>query len=199
MKFFSKILFFTIVAAAGGTLSSCNTSKIAYGNDYYFKAKPKTAVNHNYAEPVPEADELKVANTLEAETPHPVPAFDEKVVAERIQKAKQDLENQVSSQKQSTANEEVAEIAESKFAKPMTRLDRAERRQHRREIKSAMKSYKKAPQATEQEAGVSRNTRAGIILGAAGVVLILLGGGILYTIGAVLLVVGVVLILLDIL
>lgn len=199
MKFFSKLFFSLMIAATVGTLSSCNTSKIAYGNDYYFKAKPKEVNDFQKAVPDPEAGELLATKNVEANITVNEPSFDKSSIAKRIKKAEQDLQEQVSTYQEASMKAEIKEKVKIIGDKQNTRLNRAQRKHLRKEIKSAIKSHKQAPQATEKGTGVSKNTRTGIILGAAGVVLVLIGGGILYTIGAVLLVVGVVLILLDIL
>lgn len=199
MKIFSKLFFFLMIAATVGMVSSCNTSKIAYGNNYYFKAKPKEVNVHQKAVQELEAEELLATKNDEANITVNEPSFDKSSIAKRIKKAEQDLQEQVSARQETLTKADIKERVEISADKQNTRLDRAQRKQLRKEIKSAIKSYKQAPQATEKETGVSKNTRTGIILGAAGVVLVLIGGGILYTIGAVLLVVGIVLILLDIL
>lgn len=174
--------------------SSCETSKVAYGNSYYFKATPKTNPVSEAAAvaTAPEADRLEVSISTGSEVPGDL--------GQRIKRLEEKtVKMEAARQKPEDARASTAELSRSE-QKALAKEEKAQRKALKKEVRSLVKEYKHAPEKLEEQARVSGNTRTGIILGAVGLVLVLVGGPtILYTIGAILLVIGLVLILLDVL
>ncbi|MGB3183678.1 MAG: hypothetical protein WBB45_19965 [Cyclobacteriaceae bacterium] len=82
-------------------------------------------------------------------------------------------------------------------------LSNREKKEVKRWLKKKVRDFKESaasPKQVEETDAVTRDTRTGIILGAAGLVLLLIGGGgVVGAIGAILFVVGLVFILLEVL
>ena len=190
MKLFTNLLSLCLMAGTLISFSSCETSKIAYGNAYYFKATPKPTASKEVA-PAPQAEKLEANFNKKKEV---LPDLEERII--RVEEKFEDL--QVVQRRLEEAKVASAELSRSEM-RQIIKKEKAERKALRKEVKSLVKEYKQAPERLEQEEKVSGNTRTGIILGAIGLVLVLIGGPVLYTIGAILLVVGLVLILLDVL
>ncbi|MFP4094472.1 MAG: hypothetical protein ACLFUB_08315 [Cyclobacteriaceae bacterium] len=188
MKLLNLALSLILSAVAVALLSSCETSKIAYGNSYYFKQTPKAVVS-NLAEAA--AQETAVASIEKT-----VPATETDLagkVERRIEQVKVMEEQQAALV---AAEKEVSKSERKAIEKEL----KAERKALKKEVKALVKEYKKSPEKFEKQDQVSGNTRTGIILGAVGLILVIIGGGsVLWTIGTILLVVGLVLILLDVL
>lgn len=191
MKLFTKLSSLCILAGLLIVSSSCETSKIAYGNSYYFKATPKSTTKDEIA-PAPRTEKLEANLKTKEEV---LPDFEERIVRveEKITKL------QATQDKLEEAKAASAELSRSEMRK-MVKEEKAQRKALKKEVKSLVKDYKRAPEKMEKEDKVTGNLRTGIILGAIGLILVLIGGPtILYTIGVILLVVGLVLILLDVL
>lgn len=173
---------FTLVAVVGiAVCTSCQSSKIAYGNSYYFKATPR---------PTPQVPDLYAST---APTPVASKSISQRSFSTTIPSppllAPQPKKHQP--EQQATTRREV----------------RQERRAHRKAMRTQLKQWlKEAPadvkkQAKQQVDGFSR---IGIIVGAAGLVMLLVGliaGGnaFLVALGGILLGIGVVFILIDVL
>ena len=190
MKLLTNVLSLSILASLLMFSSACETSKIAYGNSYYFKATPKPDVKAETVS-VPQADKLEVNLKKDAGS---LPDFENRVleVEQKIEKLKS------TQQKLEEAKEASSELSRSEKRK-LVKEEKDQRKAIKKEVKSLAKEYKQSPERLEELEKVSGNLRTGIILGAVGAVLVIIGGPLLYTIGAILLVVGLVLILLDVL
>ncbi|MDF9797547.1 septum formation inhibitor MinC [Catalinimonas alkaloidigena] len=188
--------------------SSCESSKVAFGNSYYFKQTPKKVNQTNEALTSQEITStnddkpIEIENPLEKEAK--VYASAEAIVAKQSIKEKiESVENRI--EKVKALNELETKIEESQSAlskeekRELRKEQRQEKRELKKEIKALAKEYKKAPEEVKQQMAVSGNTRTGIIIGAVGLILLIIGGAVLYPIGAILLVVGLVLILIDVL
>ncbi|MEK6477888.1 hypothetical protein WJR50_10150 [Catalinimonas sp. 4WD22] len=186
--------------------SSCESSKIAFGNSYYFKQTPK---------PVTQAEEnsaSEATSTLAEEQVKSVEVPDktkvyasteaiaaEKSIKEKIEKVEKRIERVKALNELEQKNEESKVTLSKAYKKELRKEQRVEKRELKKEIKALAKEYKKAPEEVKEQMAVSGNTRTGIILGAAGLILLIIGGPILWTLGTILVVVGLVLILLDVL
>lgn len=165
------------LAMTVGTLvcTSCQSSKIAYGNSYYFKATPR---------PAAAPSDLSVSRT-----PVPVPS------APRIQ---HDFSGKLAEVPAPHQVEE-RQLTKREVRQARKTQRRAVRKQLKQWLKAGPTNVKE--QAKQQVEGF---TRIGIIVGAAGAVMLgvglLAGGnGFLVGLGGILLGIGVVFILIDIL
>ena len=159
--------------------SSCQSSKIAYGNSYYFKAKPR---------PVPPVPDLHVATA-------PMPVTSQSLPHNKVPMVvpvAPSLPQVKASQKKPVARQKEV---------------RQQRRAHRKAMRTELKRwYREAPASVKEQVKqqVEGFTRIGIIVGAAGLVMLLVGllaggNGFLVALGGILLGIGVVFILIDIL
>ncbi len=187
----SFTIFFAILIAAWG-MSSCQSSKIAYGNSYYFKQTPK-------AVDAPAPREKAMVASVQPESIAPTSA------EERITRSAERVAAIAESQAtlKASMKEESVSRAEKKSLRQEARVNK---REMRREMKTLVREYKAAPDAVQEKMAeqVSGNTRTGLIVGIIGIVLLIVSGAtgagaVLYTIGSILVLVGLILILLDLL
>lgn len=197
----SLALLFTIMLF----FSSCESSKVAFGNSYYFKQTPKKIEEKNVASegmsPTSEQENATVPQMEEQAYASTEIIATEKSLQEKIEQVEQRVERMKALKKQEEERK-VNNITLSKAEKRAFRKEKkAEQKELKKELKALAKEYKKAPEEVKKQSDVSGNLRTGIILGAAGLVLLIIGSGnpILYALGTVLVVVGVVLILIDVL
>lgn len=182
MNLFKLLLF---LAGATVSLASCNSSKIAYGNSYYFKQEPKPV--ESSIEPVSTIQ--FVASNEDAIVPQ-IPSVHSPLPDKLAQIAHDYEQTQKQLEKTDLTRIQKKELKQEK---------RALRKQFKQELKELPHPENKAAVADE----VTGLLKAGIIVGAAGVVM--LGIGLLATVpfltslGGIFLAVGVVLILIKIL
>ena len=165
-----KFLFLALLL-----FTSCQSSKIAYGNTYYFKATPRPA-----SAPVAEIPDNLLVSTQPIASA--VSAKQPKMVSKVINTPQILTEKNVSTQKGR----------------------RVVRKAFRAQLKQWLKAPqdKMQPQASTELRGFSR---VGVIVGAAGLVMLIIGlianggGAFLVSLGGILLAVGVVFLLIDIL
>lgn len=163
--------------------SSCQSSKIAYGNAYYFKQTPKTIAPQEVADRV-EAPERISSESISSEDL-------QASIAQKVQKAK-DVETMIeTSQKQLAENLEksgnenlkksvshINELVASAKDQDLSKKEiRAKRKEIRKEIKSLAKEYRET--AAPDKAGglddLDKNLRLAIIFWGAGLVLSIIG------------------------
>lgn len=192
MKIVRHLLTLLILALLTSSLISCESSKIAYGNSFYFKQTPKKP-----SVPSTVPGEKKLVASIEENSPE-IPSIDEKVAASLTH---------VAALAQANAEIKTSLQAEKK---DLTRIEKKSLRQERRENKRAMRKelkkvvqeYRSAPESIQEKSSakeVTGNLRTGIILGAVGLILMLLGSGsLLAPIGLILLVAGLIFILIDV-
>ena len=196
----------TLLVATGTLLcTACQSSKIAYGNSYYFKATPRettpreTTPHKVASRETPQASELYVSTA-----PVAVPSLAQRGVVQPV--ASPPLPSQVQTEESTLTRREA----------------RRERRAYRKAVRTQLKQWLEAAplraapleaasaKSGTQEVGAQEKqqidgfTRVGIIVGAAGLVMLLVGllaGGnaFLVALGGILLGVGVVFWLIDIL
>lgn len=182
MNLIKLLLFF---AGAAVLLTSCNSSKIAYGNSYYFKQTPK--YTSSAIEPVSstafiastQAEVLPTAPSIHAPMP------------EKLTKIAQSYEQ---------VEEQLEEAPLTRVQKKTLKKEkRALRKQLKKELKSVYKPENKASVAQE----VTGLIKAGIIVGAAGAVMLAIGllanVAFLTSLGGIFLAIGVVFILIKVL
>lgn len=182
MNLFRLILFFAGVIIL---LPSCNSSKIAYGNSYYFKQTPK--YTSSTVEPISSIQfTASTEDAIAAQIPSAHSLLPKKLteIAQTYEQTEKQLEktNLTKSQK-----------------KELKKERRAQRKQLKTELKKLLRSEERAAVADE----VTGLVKAGIIIGAAGAVMLLIGilatVPFLTSLGGISLAVGVVLILIRLL
>lgn len=186
----SKISTLILISACltMALFSSCQSSKIAYGNSYYFKATPKA----------------KAPKVLPSET-QPLVASVEKVAeqipsaAEREEAIMQKISNLQSYQKQLEETQTALDQATTASEKrKVRRQQRGKKKAFRQELKQLSRELRTAPDEVQKE-NLSKNGRLGLIFAAIGLILLLVvPGSVGYILGTILLVVGVLLLILDI-
>ncbi|WKN43836.1 hypothetical protein [Tunicatimonas pelagia] len=185
----SKIstLILAIACLAVGLFSSCQSSKIAYGNSYYFKATPK-AVPQKEVSP----ETQQVIASVEK-----VP-MKEVSATERKEALEQKITNLQHHQKQIEETQAALDQASTAQEKrEVRRQQRAEKKAFRQELKQLTREIRTAPQEVQKE-NLSSNGRLGLIFAAIGLILLLVVPGSVGTIlGTILLVVGILLLILD--
>jgi len=185
----SKISAFILIAVCLTTVlfSSCQSSKIAYGNSYYFKATPKVL---SQQEAPPKAQEI-VASVKKAPRNEPS-------ATERKEAIEQKILNLQNYQKQLEETQTVLDQASTaQERREIRRQQRGEKKALRQELKQLSREIQLAPEE-EQKENLSKNGRLGLIFAAIGLVLLLVvPGSVGYILGTILLVVGILLLILD--
>ncbi len=188
----TRLLIFSFCAALA--FSSCQSSKIAYGNSYYFKQIPKHVAATVDAATV-DAATVDAAVVKDADTPGPLYASTDDG----------SLAATTSDRSQTTSIFEEKHPELTKKA-PATRAEKKEVRQQRRAQRKAFKKELKklvhAQQAQDRD-DVRGLIKAGIITGVAGAIMLLVGVlanvAFLTALGGIFLAVGVVLVLYKVL
>ncbi len=191
MNIFRLLLSLAVLALTVTFLASCESSKIAYGNSYYFKQTPKK-INQPPAAATQEALASVAQNSpASLTTDEKVKQSYHKLVTLAEDQAK--LTQTLRTEKKEMTRSEKKDLRQEK---------RANKREMRKELKTLIQEYRAAsPQDTKEALSakaVSGNLRTGIIIGAVGLILLIIGGPVLYPVGAILLVVGLVFILIDV-
>lgn len=162
----------------GCMFSSCQSSKVAYGNDYYFKQTPKTvaAQEMNKVE-APEKVSSQAANSENLQVSIAPVSQQPQAVAARVQAAQQQLAETLAEsghehlqQRVNHINELVAEAKDQNLSKQEMR---AQRKEVRQEIKALVKEYREtaAPNKAEGLSDLDKNLRLAIIFWGVGLVL----------------------------
>ena len=172
--------FLSLVAAVGLLVcTSCQSSKIAYGNSYYFKATPRPT------QPAPEL------YTSTAPQSVPVPSVAQPAPSATVMPAPASVR---SNQTSTVTQKEVRQTRRARRKATRTHL--------KRWLKEAPASVKEEVKE-QMKQRVEGFTKVGIIVGAAGLVMLLVSllgsNGFLVGIGGILLGIGVVFILIDLL
>lgn len=191
MKMIRILLSLVVWVSAASFLSSCESSKIAYGNSYYFKQTPKKIAAR-------ETKEQDLVASIEKESAD-VLSVDEKV--------KESLGHVVTLARENEELKSTLRTEKRELSHPEKKLIKQERRENKRamrkELKTLIKEYRAAPKEVKEsfsleEEEVTGYLRTGIILSIVGLLLMILGGGsVLGVIGVIALVAGLVFILID--
>ncbi|WPP51150.1 hypothetical protein [Catalinimonas niigatensis] len=204
MKRCNLILNLALLFSVVFFFSSCESSKIAFGNSYYFKQTPKkiSKVQTAIEKPSPETQQKSIsAQALDSKDGYASTEVmaAEKSIKEQIEKVEEKIKK-MKTLEEEEKKREINNITLTKAEKKAFKKEKkAEQKELKKEIKVLAKEFKKAPEEVKKQQAVSGNTRTGIILGGVGLILLIIGGPVLYTVGAILLVVGLVLILVDVL
>lgn len=178
------------IFCTAGLLTGCQSSKIAYGNSYYFKQTPRpvqpsqvdtSLEKTSTTVALPEANELLVANeekpasvkdieNLIAQAQHQMMEVAEKSNNEALKEKADRIDNIHTAIKDGTLSKK--EI-------------RAKRKELRQEVRSLVKAYKAAPDSAEGEQQMDQKLRLSLILGAGGLLLFILGAAVAGPIGGV--------------
>ncbi|MGB3587390.1 MAG: hypothetical protein WBA23_12660 [Tunicatimonas sp.] len=184
-KISTFILVFTCLAAI--FFSSCQSSKIAYGNSYYFKATPKATPQKAIL------SETKPAIASLKKVPVKVPSATERNEA-IVQKISNLQNHQTQLEETQTALNQATTAREKREVR---RQQRGKKKVIRQELKQLSRELRAAPEEVQKE-NLSKNGRLGLIFAAIGLVLLLVvPGSVGYILGTILLVVGVLLLILD--
>jgi len=184
--------------------SSCESSKVAFGNAYYFKQTPKSVAQAPKTDsaPLEKAEAIEILEHESSEEATEAFVSTENVAAVKsIEKKVEQVKEKMMKVKELQAEEKTAaNVNLSKAEKKALKKERkAEQKELKKEIKALAKEYKSAPEEVKKQADVTGNLRTGIILGAAGLILLIIGTPVLYAIGTVLVILGLVFVLLDVL
>ena len=148
--------------------SSCQSSKIAYGNSYYFKQTPKS-VEKPSAEPAKES-------TLEASIE--IEDISSEDVATKMEEARQQITTIVEESNNSALKESVnrsQQLAKDLKSDQLTKKEiRGKRKQLRKEIKTLSKEFKNA--APDETNDLDRNLKLALILFGVALILSILAG-----------------------
>ncbi len=146
-------LLVCVLALAGG-LSGCQSSKIAYGNSYYFKQTPR---------PVAAAtDKVETQTPAYASTQAEAPT---RGAEELLTQAEQHVSGQVQVHVQ-----RMKELAKERKNPSLTRAEkRANRRELKQEIRSLAKEYRNMSPEAKQE--IDKNLRLALIFFGVAVIL----------------------------
>ncbi|WKN32471.1 hypothetical protein PZB74_03805 [Porifericola rhodea] len=181
MKSKSVYGLFMLIIAVSILATSCQSSKIAYGNSYYFKQTPKVA----------EAPATQKAEIVEKLERQPIAeqelqaSISKKEVAsveveEMMQSAQEHLDQTVAKSENQALKKQAEHISalakEAKSAQLTKKEQRAKRKELRKELKEMVKEYKAtAPQAKNGLSDLDKNLRLAIIFWGAGLILSILG------------------------
>lgn len=190
MKMIRILLSLVVWVSAASFLSSCESSKIAYGNSYYFKQTPKKIADR-------ETKEQDLVASIEKESAD-VLSVDEKV--------KESLGHVITLARENEELKSTLRTEKLELSRPEKKLIKQERRENKREmrkeLKTLIKEYRAAPKEVKESFSSEEVTgylRTGIILGVVGLLLMILGSGsVLGVIGVIALVAGLVFILIDV-
>jgi cation transport ATPase len=157
-----------LLLSATFLFSSCQSSKIAYGNSYYFKQTTKP-VEKPSAEPVKES-------TLEASIE--IEEISSEDVATKMEEAQQQISTIVEQSNNPALKESVTrtqQLAKEMKNDQLTKKEvRAKRKELRKEIKTLTKEFKNA--APEEKNEIDRNLKLALIFFGVALILSIIGG-----------------------
>lgn len=184
-------LFLCILCTAS-LLTGCQSSKIAYGNSYYFKQTPKPVHQAQVGaateatpktEDTPKSTELLVANEEVHTSPKDVETLVEHAQQQMVEMAEKS-NSEALKEKAYKVNNINTSIKEGNLSKKDMRAKRKELRQ---EMRSLIKEYKAAPESVNQ---MDQTLRLSIILGVAGLLLLIIGGAVAGSAGGIIALLG---------
>jgi len=158
----------TLLLAVCTLFSGCQSSKIAYGNSYYFKQTPKP-VEKPSAEPVKES-------TLEASIE--IEDISSEDIATKMEEASEQIATIVEKSNNPALKESVnrtQQLAQEMKSDQLTKKEvRAKRKELRKEIKTLTKEFKNA--APEEKNEIDRNLKLALIFFGVALILSIIGG-----------------------
>lgn len=159
-------------------LASCQSSKVAYGNSYYFKQTPKPAVKPQpgpTVEAIPKSDELYVTTEKASITQKEAEKFIAKAHRQMLEAAEKS-DNKDLKEKAGKIDHLTRSIQEGNMSKKEMR---DERRELRKEVRSLIREYRSAPEEMHE---MDRTLRLTLILAGIGLLLLIIGGVAGYTV-----------------
>lgn len=181
------------ILCATSLLTGCQSSKIAYGNSYYFKQTPKPVQKAQVSaateatpikEDTPKSTELLVANEEVLTSTKNVETLVEQAQQQMVELAEK-TNNEALKEKAHEVNSISTAIKEGNLSKKEVRAKKKELRQ---EMRSLVKEYKAL--APEDQKQMDSALRLSIILAGAGLLLLIIGGAVAGTGGGLLALLG---------
>lgn len=163
-------LFCTLSIAC--MLASCQSSKIAYGNSYYFKQTPKPVVK---SQPIPTVEAMPQSDELHVTT-EKAPLIQEEVETLIAKARRQMIETAEKSDHQALKEQayKIDHLTRSMKEGNLSKKEmRGERRALRKEMRSLIQEYRAAP---EEMKAMDRTLRLTLILAGLGLLLLIIGG-----------------------
>ena len=159
------------VVALAGMFSGCQSSKIAYGNSYYFKQSPKATANPSVTidKVAPSSAELQVSSHPEQMTQRDASVLLEKAQAQ-LQEVAEKSDNVALKESTERFNKTVNSIKGQELTKKEARTKRKELR---KELRTLTKEYRNLAPAETND--LDKNLKVGLILLGVGLVLLILG------------------------
>ncbi len=146
--------------------SGCQSSKIAYGNSYYFKQTPRPVT------PPTATEKANLKASLEKQ------GLTEEAAATKLKEAQEQLDAVVAKSENSALQTSVArtkQLAREMKGEQLTRREkRAKRKELRQELRTLAKEFKNA--APEETQDIDRNLKLALILLGAALVLSIIAG-----------------------
>ena len=146
--------------------SGCQSSKIAYGNSYYFKQTPRAVT------PPTAAEQANLRASLEKQ------GLTEEAVATKMAEAREQLDEVVAKSENTALQASVArtkQLAREMKGEQLTRKEvRGKRKELRQELRTLAKEFRNA--APEETQDIDRNLRLALILWGGGIVLSIISG-----------------------
>lgn len=176
-------------------LTGCQSSKIAYGNSYYFKQTPKPVhkAQVNAAiettlktEDTPKSTELLVANQEVSKSARDVEVLMAHAQQQMLAIA-ESTNNKTLKEKAYKVNNISVSIREGNVSKKDIR---AKRKEVRQEMRSLIKEYKASPKSVKDVDQMDQTLRLSIILGGGGLLIFILGAAVGGPVGGVLALLG---------
>ena len=154
------------VVALAGMFSGCQSSKIAYGNSYYFKQKPKAVAQQ------PDAVDKVAPNSAELHVLAEPKAVTERDASALLEQAQTQLLEEVEKSDSKALKESAQhfnETVNSMKGQEMTKKEtRAKRKELRQELRTLAKEYKAA--APNETQDMDKQLLLSIIFGGAGLI-----------------------------
>lgn len=175
MKLSTSLWVLSGALLIGSVFTGCQSSKIAYGNSYYFKQSPREVAPESSTEPEKVLTDVPEEPLLVSAEPKSQP---HQTTEARITEAEQKIVNQSAPRETGVQNriEKITEMAASARSSSLDRREKREKRQEiRREIKALSRELKASPQASSELSDLDPNLRKAIIFGGIGLVLSIIG------------------------
>ena len=169
------ILLLSASFATAFLFTGCQSSKIAYGNSYYFKQQPRSTPVDKVKAPEKVAslgvkDEVLLASIQHQVRQHQDPES-------LMKKARQKLDEQLAQTDRTHLQERVRRVsALATSANTLNRQEkRARRKEIRQELKALAKEFKRSPQSSSDLDDLDPNLRKAIIFWGVGLILSIIG------------------------
>ena len=161
------------VLALAGMFSGCQSSKIAYGNSYYFKQSPKVVTKATPPIAPVEIAELPDQNELYVSTKKIPATSDAKTTIDKVRQQMLEVADKSNDQQLKEKAYRVNEIASSVQERTLNKQEtRAKRKELNQELRSLAKEYRSM--APDQTNDLDKNLKISLILLVAGLIFLLI-------------------------